>query len=513
MKHFGSLLFLVLLTSCSLGPQIAQSPQLHREIQSFTLSNQLEAVVISTPDANTSGVALNIGVGGMDDPTDFPGMAHYLEHMLFLGNQDYPKPNEFKHFIEQHGGTLEAFTYLTHTEYAFEIANDAFPAALSRFAAQFRAPLFNPEYMEKEKSAVQAEWSANRALDYRIKDRLHTSLLGKHPANRFFVGNLQTLADKPGVSLHQALTRFYNEQYSAHKMKLVVIGNAPIEELSAQVKREFSGIQRHETPASSLPEFTPNGASKLTYKTHNGDHRLGLSFVVKDNVSQFKSKPNKYLVYLLSANKPGSLNHLLLNQGLISAFDIHISSDEFGNYGKLEIDYQLTPKGRENKARITGLTLKYLELIQQKGISADYAAELKSILTNRFRFKWNHTSSAAEALNLASNMRDYPLEHIFDAGYLYESFDPQAIQSLMAQLVPDNLTLWIGEPAPETNRQLSYFDGNYKLEPLTHRELEDFYHQAAQTALSLPGKNPYIAESFTIFAAPEQPAPPSLSAR
>jgi nardilysin len=29
---------------------------------------------------------MNVNVGSFNDPDDIPGLAHYLEHMLFMGN-------------------------------------------------------------------------------------------------------------------------------------------------------------------------------------------------------------------------------------------------------------------------------------------------------------------------------------------------------------------------------------------------------------------------------------------
>ncbi len=56
------------------------------------------------------------------DPWDLPGLAHFCEHMLFMGTDKYPSENEFQQFISDHGGMTNAFTTAEHTNYHFDIA-------------------------------------------------------------------------------------------------------------------------------------------------------------------------------------------------------------------------------------------------------------------------------------------------------------------------------------------------------------------------------------------------------
>ncbi len=47
-----------------------------------------------------SGVALSINVGNYHDYTvSVPGMAHFLEHMVFMGSEKYPEENYFEKYL------------------------------------------------------------------------------------------------------------------------------------------------------------------------------------------------------------------------------------------------------------------------------------------------------------------------------------------------------------------------------------------------------------------------------
>lgn len=56
------------------------------------------------------------------DPWNLPGLAHFCEHMLFLGTDKYPSENEYSKFISSHGGITNAYTATDHTNYHFDIA-------------------------------------------------------------------------------------------------------------------------------------------------------------------------------------------------------------------------------------------------------------------------------------------------------------------------------------------------------------------------------------------------------
>jgi secreted Zn-dependent insulinase-like peptidase len=65
------------------------------------LKNGLEVVIVSDKDETLCGACLNINVGSAIE--DVPGLAHFLEHMLFMGSKKYPKSNNFMSKIKKSG--------------------------------------------------------------------------------------------------------------------------------------------------------------------------------------------------------------------------------------------------------------------------------------------------------------------------------------------------------------------------------------------------------------------------
>ena len=79
--------------------QIAQSPNDDRHYKYLTLKNGLRVLLISDKKTDKSAASLDVHVGSFQNPRDREGLAHFLEHMLFLGTEKYPDASEYQSFI------------------------------------------------------------------------------------------------------------------------------------------------------------------------------------------------------------------------------------------------------------------------------------------------------------------------------------------------------------------------------------------------------------------------------
>ena len=105
-----------------------------RVTKTFSLKNGLDILLISDPDVHRSAAALSVGVGHLHDPVEKQGLAHYLEHMLFLGTKEFPEVGSFKKYLDEHSGGSNAYTGGDITNYFFQVSHDGFDTALDRFS-------------------------------------------------------------------------------------------------------------------------------------------------------------------------------------------------------------------------------------------------------------------------------------------------------------------------------------------------------------------------------------------
>ena len=89
-----------------------------------TLPNGLLCALVSDPDTERSAVCLTVGRGSFDDPHPFPGLAHFLEHLLFMGSEDFPATDHYSEFVAQSGGECNAYTSDDYTSYHHSVRNE-----------------------------------------------------------------------------------------------------------------------------------------------------------------------------------------------------------------------------------------------------------------------------------------------------------------------------------------------------------------------------------------------------
>ena len=111
---------------------IVHPPEDKRLYRGLEFTNGLKAVLISDPTTDKSAAALDVHIGSLSDPANIPGLAHFCEHMLFLGTEKYPKENEYSQFLSEHAGSSNAFTSGEHTNYYFDVSHEHLQGALDR---------------------------------------------------------------------------------------------------------------------------------------------------------------------------------------------------------------------------------------------------------------------------------------------------------------------------------------------------------------------------------------------
>ncbi len=481
---------------------VIKSENDQRLYRSLTLDNGLKVLLVSDAKADKAAAAVDVEVGSAQDPDDVPGLAHFLEHMLFLGTDRYPKPDAYQDFITKHGGQHNAFTASQDTNYFFDIDPDAFDEALPRFARFFVAPQFNADYVDRERHAVNSEYQARLQDDgRRIYEAVEAALNPEHPFNRFSVGSLETLKDTEAGSLRQRLVDFYQAHYGANVMRLSLVGPQSLETLEQLARDNFSdvpdrGLSRPEitTPLASGDELP----ARLEVKALKQERKLSFMFPIDDPIAHYRSQPVSYLANLIGHEGEGSLLAVLKDKGWADGLSAGDGLSD-GEHALLSVDISLTPEGAQHQAEIRAALFDYLALIRAEGINDWRYTEQAQLGEQSFRFQ-QRSSPVNLASNLAMMMTRYPIEDVLAAPYLMQDFDPDLIKDTLARLTPDNLLEVYSGPQVEGDQQGEWFKAPYTLTRLTA-------DAAAQTAgddtlasqLALPRPNPYLAKDFRVL--------------
>lgn len=476
---------------------IRKSPNDDRRYAVMMLPNQLQAVLVSDPGVEVTAVSMGVGVGSYQDPVAHPGLAHYLEHMLFLGTEKYPEPNSFQKFVDQNAGIWNAFTAADQTNYFFQINAGKIDEALDYFSDYFKKPTFDPQYSDKERTAVHSEWSSGRSQDNWIMYRLAGLTANPdHPAAQFNVGNLETLTDKPDARLQDALLAFYDRYYSANNMKLTIVGRQSLEELKALTEKHFASIPNKNIspPVVTTPGITPAQMGKtIHYQSLKDTKQLLVEFPIKDNSAQWRLKPNEFVNNLITSEEEGTLGEVLRRDGLANAVYGYVVPDNYGPDGFLRVIVEMTDKGMQQRDTIVASVFAYIDLIKKEGIEERYFLELKAMREKDFASQAK-TQPVQQAIELSSQQFDYPVEHLLDANYVYERFDEAAIRAVLDQLQPQRARIWYVSNTEKADQTIPFYEGRYTLRDTTAAEYARWENLGRKLSFKLPPENELFSD-------------------
>lgn len=187
------------------------------------LQQGCELTVISAADTQQCAVALSCAAGSHHEPKEYLGMAHFLEHLVFRGSQNYALDDGLMAFIQRHGGHVNAQTQAQQTLFHFQIQTPLFVQALARLVDMLVAPRLSPEMLRSEREVIHEEFALYCAASQVLMDAaIAPCLLGEHPLQRFYAGHRDTLPIDE-ANFAAALAQFRHTAYMRSALKIVVV--------------------------------------------------------------------------------------------------------------------------------------------------------------------------------------------------------------------------------------------------------------------------------------------------
>ncbi len=504
---------LLLCTSLAQAQVPVTSDNDPRSYRFLALDNGLRVLLINDPTSDKSAASLNVNVGSAQDPATHAGLAHFLEHMLFLGTEKYPQADEYQAFISEHGGSHNAFTAQDKTNYFFDIDPRYLEPALDRFSQFFIAPLFTAKYVDRERHAVHSEYQSKFKEDGRRGYSVLKQVMApNHPLAGFSVGSLDTLQDLPGKPLRQALLDFYQRYYSSHRMTAALIGPQPLDELEGLARNAFATINRRAAPLvqANQPLFSPGTLPQtLKIATIKDQKNLSLSFPIPAQQQLYRSKPAHYVTAILGDEGEGSLLSLLKQQGLATGLSAGVGfGDDYQQL--LEVSIDLTEAGYSRYPAIIDDFFQTVRLIRQHGVQERLFREQQLIADMKFRFR-EPAKATYYAMRMAGNLDKYPVEDLIRGDYLLFDFNPAQIKAVLNQLQPENMLITLSAPDIAGNHRDPWFDTPYSLTPVAQHQLARWRQGPVNAALRLPPPNPYLASDFSLRGGAASPAPSHIA--
>jgi len=458
------------------------------EYSYVVLKNKLTIFFIKNDTSQTGSALLYVNTGSKDNPEDTLGLAHFLEHMLFMGSEMFPGSALFQNEIKKNNAFTNAFTSETSTQYYFSSPTN-FMYLLTIFSNFFIKPLFDIKYVEKEVNAVNSEHNKNISSDMWKLHNISKQFFKNKERQKFSTGTKQTLLPDNDISkLRDKLVNFYTTHYSANKMVLFVSINKT-NNYDNEIIKLFEQIPIRDVklePYIAKYKKYKHKFELIKVKTNN-DNFLTLYWHLKHT----KPYNNSYhiLCYILN-NIDNGLQSYLEKTGYCFSSNAFID-DYFDNSCIILISIQMTDNGIDKWEYILYFVYMYIDyLLKNTDIYDIFYTEYKKMILLSA-----NTLENIDGLSLCTGYANTYDTYKLDFSLLpiasvligklnkckkhyVKCLKNMTLQKVKAILTSPILTL-------KPNKQDIHYNTNYE-----HRKLK--INSFEITNFSLPKTNPYI---------------------
>jgi insulysin len=479
-----------------LNPELSERKNLK-----LCLANGLEVLLISDPNADQSAASVAVGAGSWSDPAEYPGMAHFCEHMLFMGTKKYPNENTFFSSVSDYAGMTNAYTAPNRTVYMFSAQTSGFLKLLDQFGNFFIEPLFNPANIARELHAVDQEFAKNLENDnWREYMVFKETGNPEHPNQMFSTGNSATLGKIP----QSELKRWNRENYGAERMHLVVYSSLPLETLKEAVVQIFSEVPKS-TKASldhSAPLTSSQQQGHIAYiKPIQNKQSLTLSWELPPELSLDTSKSAEILAYALRRGQKYSLYEKLKNEQLIDSMSVTV--DELGgpSHRFFQISLELTRSGAESVEQVIHRCFEAIAGLKLSGVPAYLFQEKNTMAQLNYQYQ-GRQDPFEYIVKLGDSIAEEDLATFPRASLLAADYNPKKIEEAANLLTPASCAISFVAPPDLTqvspDRKEKWFGTEYAIRPIPENWIAQWEAAEPNEEIRLAGPNPFLPDNLTL---------------
>lgn len=487
---------------------VSVSAQLREGLTEYKLENGLTVMLWEDHDQPDVTGYVVVRAGAVDEPAEYTGLAHYLEHMLFKGTQkigaldwEAEKPiydsiialydqycettdpeqreklatqinecsmreakvsstEDFFNLLDLIGAEgVNAFTSFDVTAY-----HNSFPEAemyrwLTIFSDRLIDPVFRTFQAELENVFEEYNMYANNPSSQASKQLMQDIYKGS-PYERDVIGHPEHLKN-PRLS---KLIEFYNTWYVPNNMALILVGDFDAETAKPMIAETFSRLQPKELPARpSYPEVQLTGS-----KHYNLGYSPQIAWVypgVKANDPE--QEVLEFVCNLLSNGQTGLLDKITIDGEVQFA---GVGLDARRNTGRIIVQavpyYDANQQMFESDKATEKIVMKEIDKIKAGDISDEMIASLKRMYAQSYKVA-NESSESKMNWLLSAFMYNMPLEQVLNANDHIQALTKEEIVRVAKKYFnQDHMTISFDE-ATKTNKAKTLPKPNIKpLEPV-----------------------------------------------
>jgi predicted Zn-dependent peptidase len=337
----------------------------------YKLDNGLTVLLEPIDSVVSISAGLWIKAGSRHEKKDQLGYAHFIEHMLFKGTENYTA-KEIAQMADRVGGQHNAITNREYTCYYINVISDYIEPSIDLLSDIYYRSLLDKTDIKKEKNVILEEISMYEDTpDEIIHDIFMETMLSKHPLGNSILGTPESI----GAANRKKLMDFFNQHYSNNNCIFAIAGKFDIEKTKDFIQNHFSKNHNDIKYPDTENHIEP---VRLFYKHVERDLEqihfcLGIEGLKKDDI-------DRWALYTISTILGGSVSSRLFQnirekEGLCySIYSFHSSYRDIGIFG---IYCGTSP---ENYKRVLKLIMQECKNLIKNGITEQELADIKAYI-------------------------------------------------------------------------------------------------------------------------------------
>lgn len=373
-------------------------------VREYTFNNGLKLITSTNKEQPRIYTMVAVKTGSKNDPADHTGLAHYLEHMLFKGTDQYgsldwskEKPlldqidklyeeynhskdesvrkqiyhkidsvsqlaakyaiaNEFDKMCQAMGATgTNAFTSNEQTVYINDIPSNMMHKWITLEAERYRNPVLRLFHTELEAVYEEKNISMDRDGD-KVWEKLYAGLFEKHNyGQQTTIGTVEHLKN-PSL---EAIRKYYNTYYVPNNMAIVMAGDFDPDVAADAVAEHFSYMKKADFPAYTYEYEDPHASPRSIEITGPDAAYVTIGYRMPGAGSR-EARAARLIDLLLNNSSAGLIDlNLVKQQKVLSANSM---VDVMNDYSVFVLTGK--PKTGQTLEEVRDLLIEQMKLIQ-----------------------------------------------------------------------------------------------------------------------------------------------------
>ena len=349
--------------------------------QTFELDNGLTIVHQYLPATPVVVADVWVKAGAIAEPSEWSGMAHFLEHMIFKGSPNVTV-GEFDRLIENTGGMANAATSYDYAHFYLTTAAPHLEHTLPALAdILLRADIPDEEFIREREVVIEEIYSCQDDPDFLGFQALCQNIYQRHPYRRSILGDKELLLQHTPNQMRC----FHRTHYQPENMTVVIVGGIERERALTLVNENFSDFSvRSECPPTTV-EAEPEAIAIRRQELHLPrieQARLLMAWVCPGSDCLTEAIALDVVALILAGGRSSGLVRELREERQL-VMDIDCSFSLQKDSSMFTINAWLE---RDNLAMVEGIISDRLERLQHNLIPEAEIARAKRQLINDYIF-------------------------------------------------------------------------------------------------------------------------------